>query len=103
MLAGAVSADGRQLALSGAYSKGGDAAGIVSFLRMSDGEVFTSDAEDEIYVKMFYADDGRLFARKQRFRARFISFSDSVLRGGFGPGNLEPGKWPGAACGRRGW
>lgn len=62
MLAGAVSADGRQLALSGAYSKGGDAAGIVSFLRMSDGEVFTSDAEDEIYVKMFYADDGRLFA-----------------------------------------
>ncbi|PWM20938.1 MAG: hypothetical protein DBX53_07560 [Clostridiales bacterium] len=62
MLAGAVSPDGRQLALSGAYSKGGDAAGIVSFLRMSDGEVFTSDAEDEIYVKMFYADDGRLFA-----------------------------------------
>lgn len=62
MLAGAVSPDGRQLALSGVYSNGGDAAGIVSFLRMSDGEVFTSNAEEEIYVKLFYADDGKLFA-----------------------------------------
>ncbi|MFR1517398.1 MAG: DUF5711 family protein [Clostridia bacterium] len=63
MLTGAVSADGKQIAVSGVYSKGGDAAGIVSFLRMSDGEIFSNEIVDEgAYVKTFYADDGKIFA-----------------------------------------
>ncbi len=63
MLTGAVSPDGKQMAVSGVYSKGGDAAGIVSFLRISDGEIFSSEiTEEDAYIKTFYADDGKLFA-----------------------------------------
>ena len=63
MLTGAVSADGKQLAVSGVYSNGGDAGGIVSFIRMSDGEIFSSEnIEHTVYVKLFFAEDGKVLA-----------------------------------------
>lgn len=63
MLTGDVSFDGKQLALSGVYSEGGSAAGIISFIRMSDGEIFSNEAtENGAYVKIFYTEGSRLFA-----------------------------------------
>jgi hypothetical protein len=62
MLTGAVSPDGKQMAVSGVYSKGGDVTGIVSFLRMSDGEIFSNEMGEDAYIKTFYAGDGKMFA-----------------------------------------
>lgn len=63
MVTGAVSPDGKQMAVSGVYSDGGSAAGIISFIRMSDGEIFSSEStEDGVYVKLFYTESGKLFA-----------------------------------------
>ncbi len=63
MVAGAVSDDGKQMAVSGVYSEGGTVSGIISFMRMSDGEIFSSESTEKCtYVKMFYTDDGKLFA-----------------------------------------
>lgn len=62
MLAGAVSGDGKQLSVTGVYSKSGDAEGVASFIRMSDGEIFSNEVFDSgVYVKSFYADDGKMF------------------------------------------
>lgn len=50
------------MAVSGVYSKGGDVTGIVSFLRMSDGEIFSNEMGEDAYIKTFYAGDGKMFA-----------------------------------------
>lgn len=63
MLTGAISNDGKQMVLSGVYSDGGVASGIISFLRMSDGEIFSnSNTENNAYVKVFYTSDNKVFA-----------------------------------------
>lgn len=63
MLTGAISNDSKQLVLSGVCSDGGVVSGVVSFLRMSDGEIFTnSKTENNAYVKVFYTSDNKVFA-----------------------------------------
>ena len=63
MLSGSVSDDGKQIALSGVYPSGGETAGIISFLRVSDGEIVSNEViQNQIYVKEFYAENGSLFA-----------------------------------------
>ena len=63
MLTGAISNDGKQMVLSGVFSEGGVVSGIISFLRMSDGEIFSnSNTENEAYVKVFYTADNKVFA-----------------------------------------
>lgn len=63
MLTGAISNNGKQMVLSGVFSDGGVASGIISFVRMSDGEIFSGEVtEKNTYVKAFYASDNSVFA-----------------------------------------
>jgi len=63
MTTGAISSDGKQMVLSGVFSDGGVAGGIISFLKMSDGEIFAnSNTEKNIYLKVFYTADNKVFA-----------------------------------------
>lgn len=63
MITGAISPDFKQIALSGVYSEGGDACGILSFIKISDGETFANEViEDYVYVKLSYANNNTVFA-----------------------------------------
>lgn len=63
MLTGAISPDYKQIALSGVYSEGGDACGIISFIKMSNGETFANEViEDSVYVKLSYSNNNTVFA-----------------------------------------
>lgn len=62
MLAGAVSQDGKQIAVSGVLSSGSKPKGIVSFLRVSDGEIFSGeDTDGDVYIKSVYSKNGSVF------------------------------------------
>ena len=63
MLTGAISNNGKQMVLSGVFSDGGVASGIISFIKMADGEIFSGEVtENNTYVKTFYASDDSVFA-----------------------------------------
>ena len=63
MLAAAVSGDAAQLAASGVYYSGGSLSGTTVFMRVSDGEVYSSILTDNsVYLQLRYLDDGTLFA-----------------------------------------
>lgn len=63
ILTGAISKDCKQMVLSGVFSESGEARGSVSFIRLSDGEIFANeDVNNNIYVRMFYADNNTVFA-----------------------------------------
>lgn len=79
MLTGAVLEDGKQLAVSGVYSTSGDPAGVMSFIRMSDGEIYSNEIFDnDVYVKLFYADNGKIFAvNSDSMRVLYHALSNS--------------------------
>ena len=63
ILTGAISKDCKQMVLSGVFSDSGEARGSVSFIRLSDGEIFANeDVNNNIYVRMFYSDNNTVFA-----------------------------------------
>lgn len=63
MLTGTISEDCKQMVLSGVYSDSGEARGNISFIRLSDGEIFSNeDTENNIYVKAFFAENNTVFA-----------------------------------------
>ncbi|MBO7407709.1 MAG: hypothetical protein J6V14_08770 [Clostridia bacterium] len=63
MLAAAETSDRSQLAVSGVYYSGGVLSGAAVFLRVSDGEVYSSLLTDNsLYLQLNYLDDGTLFA-----------------------------------------
>ncbi len=63
MIAGAISSDCKQIAISGIYSEGSKVYGIVSFIKMSDGEIFSNEVvEENVYIKLEYIDEDTVFA-----------------------------------------
>lgn len=70
MISGAISKDCKQIALCGAYTEGDTLCGIISFIKMSDGETFANETiKDNIYLKIDYVNNDTVFA----------SNSDSVV------------------------
>ncbi|MBE7065345.1 MAG: hypothetical protein E7384_06000 [Ruminococcaceae bacterium] len=57
-----VSPDCSQFALSGFYPEGEKTAGVIMFLRMNDGEVFSTEVSDGIYPYAEYLDGDTLIA-----------------------------------------
>ena len=63
MITGAISLDCKQIVLSGMYSEAGKPCGIMSFIKVSDGETFANEViEDNVYVKVGYSDNDTVFA-----------------------------------------
>jgi len=57
-----ISPDCSQFALSGFYPEGDKTVGMIMFLRMSDGEIFSTEIFDGIYPYIEYADNDTLIA-----------------------------------------
>ena len=63
ILTGAISEDCKQMVLSGVYSESGEVRGSISFIRLSDGEIFSNENTDQnAYVRLFYTDNNSVFA-----------------------------------------
>ena len=79
MLTGAISNDGKQMVLSGVYSESGVASGIISFLRMSDGEIFSnSNTEQNAYVKVLEEN-----STLKKFKIEMTLFENEEEKAGF--------------------
>ncbi len=58
-----ISSDASQLCVSGVYSEAGVSTAVISFLRMRDGEVYSTEIfDDKIYPYIKYIDKNILFA-----------------------------------------
>ncbi|MBQ8164400.1 MAG: hypothetical protein IJZ94_01100 [Clostridia bacterium] len=62
IVSSSISSDCSQFVLSGFYSEGEQAKGVMMFFKMSDGEVFSTEVFDSIYPYVEYVDNDLLVA-----------------------------------------
>lgn len=97
MITGAISNDGKQMVLSGVLSDNGEANGIITFVRMSDGEIFSSEIlKNNVYVKVEYADNNSVFAAnsdsvKVLYKSMSVSSGGDRVQELWSRGNLQNG------------